>query len=190
MPWTTIGLAFAAGQNPYAALFLMAVLARSSDVEFALQSPFDLLTHPAAIAALFVLSGAQVFADKHPRWGQLEGQISAVARPVCAGLVVLGLLSLASVDVWLWLGLAVLAATGSHFLRMRLRRLLATSMGGMGYFLLSLTLDSAALITGLLAVLVPIAGAALGALMFAGAAFLPLRAMLNPNRNEQTSSSG
>ena len=38
-------------------------------------------------------------------------------------------------------------------------RQLAESMAGMGYFLVSLTLDSAALIAGLLAILVPVVGA-------------------------------
>ena len=32
MPWTALGLTLAAGQNPYAALFLLAVLARSDNV--------------------------------------------------------------------------------------------------------------------------------------------------------------
>ena len=68
MPWTAIGLMCAAGQNPYAALFLLAVLARSDEMALALQSPFAFLTHPAVIGALFVLAGAQVFGDKHPRW--------------------------------------------------------------------------------------------------------------------------
>ncbi len=175
MPWTVIGLTFAAGQNPYAALFLLAVLSRSDDVALSLQAPFTFLTNTAAIAVLFVLAGVQVFADKHPRWGRLEALVSLVARPLCAVIIVLSLLDADSANVWLWVVVALLIAVCSHFLRLLLRRRLAASMAGMGYFLVSLTLDSVALITGLLAILVPVVGAGLGAVVLGGSAILPLR---------------
>ena len=50
MPWTVLGLTLAAGQNPYAALFLLAVLARSDNVALSLQSPFTFLSHTAQLA--------------------------------------------------------------------------------------------------------------------------------------------
>lgn len=174
MAWTALGLAFAAGQNPYAALFLLAVLARSDNVELTLQTPFTFLSHTAAIGALFVLTGAQVFADKHPRWGQWEAQVSIVMRPLCAIVIVFSLLDTAHASVWLWAVAAVAIALCSHFLRLRLRRMLVESMAGMGYFLASLMLDSAALIAGLLAILVPVVGALLGALMLGASAMLSL----------------
>ena len=119
MPWTALGLTFAAGQNPYAALFLLAVLARSEDVELSLQSPFTFLSHTVTIGALFVLAGAQVFADKHPRWGRHEAVVSAIARPLCAAVIVLSLLGTAAASVWLWLAVAVVIALCSHYFRVR-----------------------------------------------------------------------
>ena len=181
MPWTAIGLTCAAGQNPYAALFLLAVLARSDDVALALQSPFTFLTQPAVIGALFALAGAQVFGDKHPRWWRVEALTSAVARPVCAGVCVLSLLDSGGAGVWLWAAAAVVAALGSHYVRVRLRRQLATRMSGMGYFPASLTLDSAALFTGLMAVLAPVAGAVVGLAALGGAAGLSLRLGSKPD---------
>ena len=50
MPWTALGLTLAAGQNPYAALFLLAVLARSDNVALTLQSPFTFLPTPPQLA--------------------------------------------------------------------------------------------------------------------------------------------
>ncbi len=175
MPWTALGLTFAAGQNPYAALFLLAVLARSEDIEVSLQSPFTFLSHTLAIGVLFVLAGAQVFADKHPRWGRYEVKVSAVTRPLCAAAIVVSLLGTAAANVWLWLAIAVVIALCSHYFRMRVRQQLAESMAGMGYFLASLALDSAALITGLLALLAPVVGAVLGVLMLGGSAVLSFR---------------
>ena len=180
MPWTAIGLACAAGQNPYAALFILAVLARSDDVPLALQSPFTFLTQPAVIGALFVLTGAQVFADKHPRWWRFEAVTGAAARPVCAAVSVLSLLDTDG-GVWLWAAAAVAAALCSHAVRLRLRRQLTRSLSGMGYFPASLTLDSAALITGLLAVLAPVAGAAAGIAALGGSAGLSLRLPSTPD---------
>ena len=179
MPWTVLGLTLAAGQNPYAALFLLAVLARSDNVALSLQSPFTFLSHTAAIGVIFVLAGAQVFVDKHPRWGRVEALTSAVARPLCAIVIVLSLLGTASADVWLWVGVAVAIAFCSHYFRIRLRRQLADSMAGMAYFLVSLTLDSAALIAGLLAILVPVVGAILGALVLGGSTVVSFRFILS-----------
>lgn len=175
MPWTVLGLTFAAGQNPYAALFLLAVLARSEDVAVSLQSPLTFLSHTAVIGVLFVLAGGQVFADKHPRWGRYEAKVSAVTRPLCAAVIVLSLLDAAAASVWLWLAVAVVIALCSHVIRVAMRRHLADRMAGMSYFLASLALDSAALITGLLALLAPVAGAVLGALVLGGSAVLSFR---------------
>lgn len=188
MPWTALGLTFAAGQNPYAALFLLAVLARSEDVEISLQTPLTFLSHTTVIGVLFVLAGAQVFADKHPRWGQYEAVVSAVTRPLCAAAIVLSILGTAAASVWLWLAIAVVIALCSHYFRMRMRRQLADRMAGMGYFLASLTLDSAALIAGLLAILAPVAGAVLGALMLGGSAVLSFRSILTVGTSEGTDS--
>ncbi len=172
MPWTALGLTFAAGQNPYAALFLLAVLARSEDVALSLQSPFTFLSHTVTIGVLFVLAGAQVFADKHPRWGRHEAVVSAITRPLCAVVIVLSLLGTAAASVWLWLAVAVVIALCSHVSRVAMRRQLAGRMSGMGYLMASLMLDSAALVGGLLAILVPIVGAVLGMLMLGTAAAL------------------
>ena len=188
MAWTALGLAFAAGQNPYAALFLLAVLARSDNVELALQSPFSFLSHTAAIGVLFVLTGLQVFADKHPRWGQREAQVNTVMRPLCAAVIVFSLLDTANASAWLWALAAVAIALCSHFLRIRLRRVLVASMAGMGYFLASLMLDSAALIAGLLAILVPVVGALLGGLMLGASAVLSLPLVVKPPEDRGTES--
>ena len=190
MPWTALGLTFAAGQNPYAALFLLAVLARSDDVELSLQSPFTFLSHTAAIGVLFVLAGAQVFADKHPRWGSVEAAASAVARPVCAIVIVLSLLGTAAAGVWLWLAVAVVIALCSHVSRVAMRRQLASTMSGMGYVLASLSLDSAALVGGLLAILVPVVGTIVGALMLGGALTLSFRGRFTTRASQGTESSG
>lgn len=186
MPWTALGLTFAAGQNPYAGLFLLAVMARSEDVELSLQAPLTFLSHTAVIGVLFVLAGAQVFADKHPRWGRHEAVLSAVTRPLCAAAIVLSLLDTAAASVWLWLAIAVVIALCSHYFRMRVRRQLADKMAGMGYFLASLTLDSAALITGLFAILMPLLGFILGVIMFGGSAALPFRSVLMPHESKET----
>ncbi|MDE2931936.1 MAG: DUF4126 domain-containing protein [Chloroflexota bacterium] len=188
MPWTALGLTFAAGQNPYAALFLLAVLARSEDVEVSLQTPLTFLSHTAVIGVLFVLAGAQVFADKHPRWGRYEAMVSAVTRPFCAAAIVLSLLDAAAASVWLWLAVAVVIALCSHVLRVAMRRQLAERMAGMGYFLASLTLDSAALITGLLAILAPVVGAVLGVLMLGGSAVLSFRWRFTAGTSQGTES--
>ncbi len=188
MPWTVLGLTFAAGQNPYAALFLLAVLARSEDVEFSLQSPFTFLSHTVTIGVLFVLAGAQVFADKHPRWGRHEAVVSAITRPLCAVVIVLSLLGTAAAGVWLWLAVAVVIALCSHVSRVAMRRQLASRMSGMGYLMASLLLDSAALVGGLLAILVPIVGAVLGLLMLGGAAALSFRWRFTTRASQGTES--
>ncbi len=179
MPWTALGLTFAAGQNPYAALFLLAVLARSDNVDILLHAPFAFLTHTAAIGVLFVLAGAQVFADKHPRWGRAETLTGLVARPLCASMIVLSLIGSTNTGVLLWVVVAIVVAHSSQFFRVRLRRQLADKMAGMGYLLASLSLDSAALITGLLAILAPVVGAVLGAIVFGGSAVLSFRMQFN-----------
>ena len=188
MPWTALGLTFAAGQNPYAALFLLAVLARSEDVALVLQSPFTFLSHTAAIGVLFVLAGAQVFADKHPRWGRHEAVVSAITRPLCAAVIVLSLLGTAAASVWLWLAIAVVIALCSHVFRVAMRRQLASTMSGMGYVLASLSLDSAALVGGLLAILVPIVGTILGALMLSSSAALSFRWRFTTRASQGTES--
>ena len=105
---------------------------------------------------------------------------SAVARPLCAGVCVLSLLDSGGVGVWLWAAAAVVVSLGSHYIRVRLRRQLATRMSGMGYFPASLTLDSVALFTGLMAMLAPVAGAAVGLAALGGSLGLSLRLSTTP----------
>ena len=69
-----------------------------------------------------------------------------------------------------------------------MRRQLAERMAGMGYFLASLTLDSAALITGLLATLAPVVGAVLGVLMLGGSAVLSFRWRFTAGTSQGTES--
>lgn len=186
MPWTAFGLTLTAGQNPYAALFLLAVFARSDDMPLTLQPTFSFLSSAAAIGVLFVLTGLQVFADKHPRWSRVEALVSAVARPLCAVIVVLSLLDPASAATLFWAAVAVAVAFSSHYVRSRLRRQLAQRMVGMAYFLASLVLDSVALVAGLLSVIVPVGGVALGVAMFGGAAGVSLRLLFAPDTDEST----
>ena len=188
MPWTALGLTFAAGQNPYAALFLLAVLARSDNVDILLHAPFAFLSHTATIGVLFVLTGVQVFADKHPRWWRAESLTGLVARPLCATMIVLSLIGSTDTGVLLWVVVAIVVAHASHFFRVRLRRQLADKMAGMGYFLASLTLDSAAMITGLLAILAPVVGAVLGAVMFGGSVALSFRSIHKSHECKRTES--
>jgi len=152
LPW---GLALSSGVNTYLPLFLVAVLARYTEV-IRLSPRFEFLASDAAILTLGILAASEILAEKVPVLDNLWDFVHTLLRPV-AGAVAAGAVS--GTDQTLGLILTMLfggtLATAAHSAKASLRVVSTSKSFGVANPILSLGEDVAAVTGTLLSVYAP-----------------------------------
>ncbi len=159
--FSALGLSSAAGLNAYLPLLIVALLARFTDL-VQLRPPWDALTSWWAIGVLAVLLIIEIIADKVPAVDTVNDIINTVIRPA-AGAILFAANSgsLGQFHPVLALICGLIVAGGVHAAKASGRPLITAVTGGMGNWLVSTIEDIIALVTSLLAILVPLAIAVL-----------------------------
>jgi hypothetical protein len=154
-----VGLAAPAGLNAFIPLLVVAVADRASD-SLDLGRPYDFLSSTTGIVIILLLLTIEIIVDKIPRADHFNDLIQSAVRPA-AGAV----LMMAAVNedqtvhpvVAMLLGLVIAGAV--HWYKTTQRPLITIETHGVGNPLVSIVEDMIAMITSVLAVIVPLIGA-------------------------------
>ncbi len=169
------GLSASAGLNAYIPLLVVALTARYTPW-LTLNPPWDVLADGRVIAVLVLLAGVEFFADKIPAVNHLNDFVQSAIRPV-AGAIVFAASSnaIGQVHPVLALVAGLLVAGGVHAAKSAvIRPAVTVATGGAGNPVVSFLEDVVALVTSLLALLIPA--------LFAAAAILLVAAWLSRPR--------
>jgi len=135
--FAAFGLSASAGLNAYIPLLVVALLARYTPW-LHLNPPWDTLTHGGVIAALILLAGVEFFADKMVVFAASTNAIGPIhpALALVAGLIVAGSVHTAKAAV--------------------VRPAVSATTGGVANPVVSFVEDVLALVTSVLAVVMPL----------------------------------
>lgn len=152
--FAAFGLSASAGLNAYLPLLIVAVAGRLG--AFQLNEPFDALTSLWAIGVLVVLTLIEMTVDKVPAVDTVNDIINTVIRPA-AGAVLFASSTNAISDLspTLAIVLGLLVAGGVHAVKTTARPAVTATTAGIGNPVVSAIEDALALITSLMAVLLP-----------------------------------
>ncbi len=153
--FTAFGLSASAGLNAYVPLLVVALLARFTNL-IKLEEPWTALTSWWIIGLLVVLLIIEILVDKFPAVDSANDVIQTFIRPA-AGAILFAASSNAIGHVHPVLALAcgLLLAGGVHAAKATARPIITATTGGVANPIVSTAEDVVALITSLLAVLVP-----------------------------------
>lgn len=162
---TAFGLSSAAGLNAYLPLLIVAVSARLNLLN--LNEPWDVMTNWWVIGALVVLIIIEMTVDKIPVVDSINDVVQTVGRPA-AGAVLFAASSGAVGNVHPAFAFiaGLLLAGGVHAIKTAARPAITASTVGTGNWIVSIVEDVVALISSILAILVPLVMALLIVLAF------------------------
>ena len=152
---TAFGLSSAAGLNAYLPLLIVAVSARFNLLQ--LNEPWDIMTNWWVIGALVVLIAIEMTVDKIPVVDSINDVIQTVGRPA-AGAVLFAASSGAIGEVhpaYAFIA-GLLLAGGVHVIKTAARPAITATTVGTGNWAVSIMEDVVALISSVLAILVPL----------------------------------
>lgn len=154
--FTAFGLSASAGLNAYLPLLVVALTAKYTHL-ITLNKPWDVMTSWWVIGALVVLLFIEMTVDKIPAVDTVNDIIQTVGRPV-AGAVLFAASSGVVGDLHPAVAFVagLLLAGTVHTAKTVARPAVTATTGGMGNWLVSLLEDILALITAVLAILLPI----------------------------------
>ncbi len=163
--FSAFGLAASAGLNAYIPLLVIAVLARWTPW-LTLSPPWDVLTHPAVIAALVVLAAIEFFADKVPAVNHFNDLVQTFVRPVAGAIAfAAGSGAIGHIHPAVAMIAGLLVAGSIHAAKsVAVRPAVTATTAGVGNVPVSMAEDAVATVVSLLAVLVPLALLVLAAL--------------------------
>lgn len=162
---TASALAAAAGLNAYIPLLVFGLLARYTDV-VTLPEQWQWLTHPVLLSIVGVLLVIELAADKIPVVDTVNDVVQTLIRPSAGGIVFAsGLGAGEVVDArgnidWAAVIAGVVIALAVHLLKSFTRPVVGGGTGGLATPVVSTVGDATSLTLTLLAVLVPVAAAA------------------------------
>ena len=159
--FSAFGLSSAAGLNAYLPLLVVALLARFTKL-IQLGQPWDLLTNWWVIGTLSVLLTIETVVDKVPAADTVNDIISTVIRPAAGAILFASNSgSLGEVHPVLALICGLLIAGGVHAAKASARPFVTAGTAGTGNWLVSSLEDAVSLVTSVLAIVAPIAVAAI-----------------------------
>ena len=153
---TAFGLSASAGLNAYIPLFILAILARFTNL-ITLSSPYDVLTNTWVIIALGALMAVEFFADKIPLVDHANDVIGTFVRPVAGALLFAastGAVSGMQPAVAVIAGLLV--AGSVHATKATVRPAVTATTGGLGNPVVSTAEDFAAVVVSIGAIVLPL----------------------------------
>lgn len=153
---TSFGLSTAAGLNAYLPLFIVALLARFTNL-IELRPPYDILTSWWVIGILLVLLLIEMFVDKIPAVDSVNDTIQTIIRPLAGAILFAANTNLISdVHPVLAIVCGLLIAGSVHAVKATARPVVTGTTGGILNPVVSLTEDIVSAITTILAIVVPI----------------------------------
>ncbi|HMA35628.1 MAG TPA: DUF4126 domain-containing protein [Chloroflexia bacterium] len=157
-----LGLAASAGLNAWLPLLIVGLAARFTTL-IHLSAPYNLLSNGWVLATLSVLLLIEILADKVPVVDSLNDAIHTFIRPA-AGAILFAAHNnaLGDLNPVLALILGLLAAGSVHAVKASVRPVLTATTGGLANPIVSVIEDAVAIVSTLLALLVP----ALSAVLF------------------------
>lgn len=157
MPFLSgLGLAGPAGLNAYIPLLVLALSDRASD-KVTLAQPYDFISSTWFILALLVLLAVEIVVDKIPGFDHANDLIQSVIRPASGAVLLMATTNDENVInpvIAMILGLGV--AGGVHAVKTVSRPAVTISTGGLGNPIVSMIEDGIAVVTSVLAILLPI----------------------------------
>ncbi len=163
--FTAFGLSSSAGLNAYLPLLVVALLARFTDL-IRLQPPWDALESWWVIGVLVVLLLIEILVDKVPAVDTINDAIQTFIRPVAGAILFAasaGVLSEAHPVLALVCGLLV--AGGVHAVKATARPVVTGTTGGVLNPVVSFVEDVLSLTVAVLAIVLPILGVLILALV-------------------------
>ncbi len=157
---TAFGLSTSAGLNAYIPLLAIAIIAKIGDLGgprlLTLTKPWDVLEHPAVIAALAVLLLVEIFADKIPAVNHVNDVIQTVVRPTAGVVAFAATTGAVGVDpvVAVICGL-ILAGTVHAAKSVVVRPAVTAATGGIANPVVSTIEDVIAAVVSLLSIILP-----------------------------------
>jgi uncharacterized membrane protein len=155
--FSAFGLSASAGLNAYIPLFTIAVIAHFTNW-FKLNPPFDTLGNPWIVILLGVLIIIEFLADKVPAFNHINDLLQTFIRPV-AGAIVFAASAKVLTDINPVISLAcgLFIAGGVHAVKsLAVRPAVTATTAGAGNVPVSLAEDALAVITSILAILIPV----------------------------------
>jgi hypothetical protein len=159
-----MALASAAGWNAFLPLVALAIAHRVND-RIPIAPPYTFLSGPIGLIALLVaLLPIELFVDKAPGPDARNDRFGALYRPAAGALIMLATTKDTALPGILAALIGAALALGTHLLKVRYRRPLATLMAGLVTPVASALEDGAVLLISLVGMLAPIGGLILAAL--------------------------
>lgn len=153
-----IGLAAPAGLNAYIPLLVLALVDRFSTY-VTLDAPYDVISSSWGIAVLLVLLSIELVADKVPGVDHANDLLQTAIRPAAGAVLVMA--ESASADavginpvVALLLGLVTAGTV--HGAKASVRPAITVTTGGIGNPIISMLEDVVAVVTSIVAILLPL----------------------------------
>jgi uncharacterized membrane protein len=155
--FSAFGLSASAGLNAYIPLFTVAVIAHFTNW-FKLNPPYDTLGNPWIVILLGVLIIIEFLADKVPAINHANDLIQTFIRPVAGAIVFAASAKLLTdINPVLSLGCGLLIAGGVHAVKsLAIRPTVTATTGGAGNVPVSLAEDGLAVVTSVLAIVLPV----------------------------------
>ncbi len=149
-----IGLALPAGLNAYIPLIVLGIAGRVEWVQ--LKAPYSLLGEWWVLAIMGVLLVVEFFADKVPVLDTANDVVHTIIRPLAGAIAFAGASGVVTrIDPTIAFIIGLLLAGSVHGAKAAARPVVNAATGGVGGPVLSLVEDFAALVSSIIAVLVP-----------------------------------
>ena len=152
---TAFGLSSSAGLNAYIPLLLFAIAARLGFME--LGEPYDLIAHNYTIGLLSVLLIIEMFVDKIPALDTANDIVQTLVRPTAGAFLFAmnaNIITDASPVIAIMAGIVL--AGGVHGAKVVTRPVVTATTAGTGNWAVSLFEDFIAVVTSLMALVLPI----------------------------------
>lgn len=160
---TGLGLALPAGLNAYIPLLGLAIAQRTGVIHLA--TPWNAIEQWWVIALIVVLGTVEFFADKVPALDHANDVIQTFIRPAAGAVLAVAASGKAGeTNPWVMVALGVILAGGVHAAKATTRPVVNTATAGFGAPIASILEDAAAVLSTLIALLVPVLVVAMAAL--------------------------
>ena len=154
--FSAFGLSASAGLNAYIPLLVVGLMDRFSNL-LDLSSPYDIVSNPAVLIVLGVLTAVEIVADKVPAVNHANDAIQTFVRPTAGAIVFAASTSAAELNPAVAVIAGLLVSGGVHATKSTVVRPAVTlTTAGIGNTPVSVAEDVLATITSVLAVLLPI----------------------------------
>ncbi len=156
--FSAFGLSASAGLNAYIPLLTIGVIAHYFPNTLALSKPFDLIANPWILILLGILVIIEMVADKIPAVNHINDLIQTVVRPAAGAIAFAASANvITEVNPLLALACGLLVAGSVHTVKAAaVRPAITATTGGAGNVPVSIAEDIFAVITSVLAILIPV----------------------------------